>query len=545
MAQAPDHPPSPSDLAGETLRMDAIPEGCVDDDPLIGAIIADRYRIEERLARGGMGAVYRAEQMAMRRPVALKLLRSELMGEATAQARFQREALAASRIESAHVVTLFDFGKTDDGLFFMAMELLSGETLATRIDREKTLAEPQAVLIGIAIAKALAAAHDAGVIHRDLKPDNVMLCGREGMVKVLDFGIAKMMDAMAVDEDGEPLTAAGVVMGTAEYMSPEAIAKRPLKPAADLYALGVILYEMLCGRPPFKHPNAMVVLGRHLRRMPPPPRSLRPGIDPALEALVLRLLAKAPEERPADGREVARDLEAIAKTLGVPTVRAKPPRSHSTLRTLIVSAVGGLAAVAIALLILLLSPGLRARLGWGASPVVQLRPEASRPTASSVTGPASPVASAPPRPHVPAPPPAAPHPLPPPPAPPVVPVTPTHAAPARPDLPPLIDPIPTHVTVTLRVTPVDTELAWDGQPVTGPTLRVPRDTQQHVLRAEAPGYITREILVVPHENLDLAIDLPTDPRARPRRVGAPATPTAPRRVPSSGGAAPGLVRVYE
>ncbi|MCK6576412.1 serine/threonine protein kinase, partial [Myxococcota bacterium] len=199
-----------------------------DDDPLIGAIIADRYRIEERLARGGMGAVYRAEQMAMRRPVALKLLRSELMGEATAQARFQREALAASRIESAHVVTLFDFGKTDDGLFFMAMELLSGETLATRIDREKTLAEPQAVLIGIAIAKALAAAHDAGVIHRDLKPDNVMLCGREGMVKVLDFGIAKMMDAMAVDEDGEPLTAAGVVMGTAEYMSPEAIAKRPL-----------------------------------------------------------------------------------------------------------------------------------------------------------------------------------------------------------------------------------------------------------------------------------------------------------------------------
>lgn len=281
-------------------------------DPLLGAVIAGRFRITELLGRGGMGAVYAADHLVMKRRVALKILRAELSSDPTSVARFEREARAASRIESAEVVRLFDFGRSDDGLLYIAMEHLDGESLATRLDRDGALSPAEAVRVAIPIARALDAAHRAHVVHRDLKPDNVMLL-RDGSVRVLDFGIARILEDDPGDGPASKLTQAGSIIGTPMYMSPEAAGRTSVGPPADLYALGVMLFEMLVGRPPFDDPQPVLLMGMHLRVPPELVREARPGLEvpDALEELVDRLLSKEPEDRPVDARAALDALEQL------------------------------------------------------------------------------------------------------------------------------------------------------------------------------------------------------------------------------------------
>jgi serine/threonine-protein kinase len=277
------------------------------DDPLIGSTVAGRYRVDARLGSGGMGTVYRAEQVAMGREVALKVLRPEIAHDPQVQARFAREARSASQVESPFVVTLFDHGQTPDGLLFIAMELLRGQTLAEYLREHGALPWPEAVRIGRDIARALSAAHEGGVVHRDLKPENVHLGARDRAVKVLDFGIAKIVDRKRAGEDAA-VTVAGAILGTPAYMSPEAAARSGnVGKPTDLYALGVILFEMVVGRAVFEEKEPVLLLGMHLRVDPERLREARPELDvpDALETLVDRLLAKEPDARPTAAETIA------------------------------------------------------------------------------------------------------------------------------------------------------------------------------------------------------------------------------------------------
>ncbi len=293
---------------------------------LRGRVLAERYRVLEPLGQGGLGEVFVAEQIGLDRRVALKLIRPERKADPVVAARFVREARAAGRISSPHVVTLYDCGRDGDELY-LAMELLEGETLAERL-RRGPLPLSQASRTAAAIARGLRAAHEAGVLHRDLKPDNVFLC-EDGSVKVLDFGIAKLLD-----ESGEALTAEHRLVGTPLYMSPEAVASKPLGPTADLYGLGVILFEMLTGEAPFRTGEAERTLRAHVLAPIPRFEVVAPWlhVPAALDALVKALLAKDPSARPRDAGEVANQLERIAlvhsaeATVVDESVVALPPR---------------------------------------------------------------------------------------------------------------------------------------------------------------------------------------------------------------------------
>ena len=277
-----------------------------------GHLVGGRYRIVSLLGTGGMGAVYRAEHLAMRRNVAIKVLRPEHARDATMAQRFEREAQATSRIHSPLVISVYDFGRSDDGLLYLTMEMLEGESLASRLDRVGQLGWPAALQIVGAVARALETVHAAGVVHRDIKPDNVFLC-RDGTVKLLDFGIARFVDTDPEIAPSAKLTQAGSVIGTALYVSPEACAQKPIGPAADLYALGATLFEMVTGRWVFEEEQPVVLMSAHLRTIPDRIRDVRPDLDlpPALDALVARLLAKRPEQRPASASKLAEDVQEI------------------------------------------------------------------------------------------------------------------------------------------------------------------------------------------------------------------------------------------
>ncbi|MCC7542825.1 MAG: serine/threonine protein kinase [Deltaproteobacteria bacterium] len=279
-------------------------------DALIGMELAGRFKILERLGSGAMGTVFRAEQTTVGRHVAIKVLKPELALDPRMGVRFQREARAASRIESPNVVTIHDFGESA-GMLFIAMEMLDGASLASHIERRGTLPPSEAVAIATDIARALAAGHDAGVVHRDLKPDNVVVT-RRGVVKVLDFGIAKLLEDPLSGGQESSLTQMGAIVGTPLYMSPECASRMTVGKAADLYALGVLLYELLTGSPPFVEDVLVILLGMHVQATPPPLVSRHPGlrIPAELDDLVMRLLSKIPEAR-GTADEVVRELERI------------------------------------------------------------------------------------------------------------------------------------------------------------------------------------------------------------------------------------------
>ncbi len=293
---------------------------------LVGTLLAGRYRIERLLGSGGMGAVYRAEHVLMRKACAVKVLHPEMTQVPEVVARFEREAVAAARIEHPNVAAATDFGQLEDGSFYLVLEFIEGQSLSRRVADEGILPEERALLIARQIAEALAAAHAAGIIHRDLKPDNVMLVTKDGspdFVKVLDFGIAKL----ALEGPGETqqvLTRLNTVMGTPEYMAPEQARGDPADARADIYTVGAILFEMLSGTSPFRHEEFVVVLSRKLTEDAP---ALPASVSAATQAMVAQLLRRSPDERPQSAAEVVLRIDAILGYSPAPASLAFAPIS--------------------------------------------------------------------------------------------------------------------------------------------------------------------------------------------------------------------------
>ena len=273
--------------------------------------LADRYAIERELGRGGMAAVFLATDLRLGRQVAIKVLPPEAR-ETLGVERFQREVQLAARLSHPHIVPVFEAGEAD-GVSFYVMGYVEGETLKDKLAREGPLPLDEAVRLTAEIGEALQYAHEHGVIHRDVKPANILLA--RGHAQVADFGIAKAMEASA-EGGGESLTATGVSIGTAEYMSPEqAAGERRIDARSDVYALASLLYEMLAGEPPFSGPTVQAIVARVIADPPRPLRTIRPNLPPEIESAVNAGLAKMPADRPASAQVFVERL----------TTRATPP----------------------------------------------------------------------------------------------------------------------------------------------------------------------------------------------------------------------------
>jgi serine/threonine-protein kinase len=298
-------------------------------------VLSGRYRLKRLIAKGGMAEVWEAEDDILGRPVALKLLHAHLAADESFRERFRREAIAAARLAHPNVVATFDTG-TDEGTTFIVMELVEGQTLREILNETGALPPGRTVHIGAQVADALHYAHKAGVVHRDVKPGNILLCP-DGRVKVADFGIAKAVEDSEPDRPhpAEALTSTGSIIGTAQYLSPEQVDGRAVDGRSDVYALGVVLYEMLCGRPPFSGETDMAVALKHVTTAPLAPRQVRAGIPRALEDVVLRALAKPPEGRYQSAAELQTallsvDLGAQEATNVVAAPPPLPPRQDHT-----------------------------------------------------------------------------------------------------------------------------------------------------------------------------------------------------------------------
>ncbi|MBK9515995.1 MAG: protein kinase [Anaeromyxobacter sp.] len=291
---------------------------------LLGAVVADRYRLLSLLGEGGMGAVYKAEHIRMGKVLALKLLRGAFARDEGAVARFRSEAQIVSRLSHPHTIAVFDFGELPGGDgFYLAMEYVPGRDLATVLHEQGALPEARVVALGQQVLGSLAEAHDAGVVHRDIKPANVMLLATragEDFVKVLDFGIAKLRD----DPAALSTTSAGAIIGTPSYLSPEQARGEPLDGRADLYSVGALLYELVSGRPPFHGMSPLAMVSAHLRDPPRPLDQVAPGVSEGLAAVIHRALEKRPADRFASADEMRAALTAVAST--APGGRPPTPR---------------------------------------------------------------------------------------------------------------------------------------------------------------------------------------------------------------------------
>jgi len=324
---------------GSTLPPDAEVSrpSMAEADELVGQLVDARYRIESVLGIGSMGIVYVARHLAVGKVVALKVLRQQFVQDAEVTQRFAAEATAATAIGNAHIVDTLDFGKLPNGSAYQVMEFLDGQTLSEALRREKRMPLSRIAHIARQVAEGLSAAHEAGIVHRDLKPDNVFLVERAGsrdFVKILDFGIAKF----GVGQND--LTHAGAVFGTPNYMAPEQALGKPTSPATDIYALGVICYEMASGQVPFRADSPIAVLSQHASELPEPLEARVPGVLPAFAALVARCLQKEPEDRfasmPAlidelDALSAAGPLSEVAETPAPPSLSPLSRGSRSTL----------------------------------------------------------------------------------------------------------------------------------------------------------------------------------------------------------------------
>jgi serine/threonine protein kinase len=298
------------------------PSSLSDRENLTGQLIDGRYQIDYVLGVGSMGVVYGARHAAVGKLVAVKALRAHLASDAEAIQRFNAEATAATSIGNQHIVETFDFGRLADGTAYLVMEYLEGRSLAELVEGWSPLPVERITKIGVQIAEALNAAHLAGIVHRDLKPDNVFLCEREGdhdFVKILDFGIAKFGVSQA------RLTQAGAVFGTPAYMSPEQALGKATDGRTDIYALGVMLYEMACGRVPFQGENAIAVLSMHANEEPEALSVRQPDVSRELEAIVHKCLKKDADARYGSMAELAADLARLASGLPVRAERQAPP----------------------------------------------------------------------------------------------------------------------------------------------------------------------------------------------------------------------------
>jgi serine/threonine protein kinase len=313
-----------------------------DPQSLVGALLGGRYLVERLIGEGGMGAVYQAEHTHMHKRMAIKVLHPEMGRLPEVVARFEREAMAAAHIEHPNVAAATDFGKLDDGSFFLVLEYVEGESL-----RDAAGSQPmgldRALTIAQQMASALSRAHAIGIVHRDLKPENVMLVTRDGrsdFVKILDFGIAKVpIGELGNDArtPGKALTQLGMVYGTPEYMAPEQALGQPVDGRADLYSLGVILFEMVTGARPYNHDSKVTLLGMHVTAPIPLMRERAPDlhIPASLEAIVHKLLAKESSARYSDAKDLILALDACAGEIvqsGAPEIQSsraiKRPGTH-------------------------------------------------------------------------------------------------------------------------------------------------------------------------------------------------------------------------
>jgi eukaryotic-like serine/threonine-protein kinase len=302
-------------------------------DPFVGRTLDEKYCVEERLGAGGMGAVYRARHVLMDRPVAIKVLHQRLVEDEAARVRFQMEARAAVLLRHSNAVSVTDFGQTSEGCVYIVMELLEGRTLREILSREAPLETARAISMMLQAADAVAAAHEAGIIHRDLKPSNILVtqsADQPAVVKVLDFGIAKL--EFDNDDDATTLAHRNSVIGTPRYMAPEQSNGAELTPAADVYSLGVILYEMLTGMAPFTGSTRGEIAQKHANDQPHSPREIVAAIPEDVERVVLHALEKQPNDRPSNAREFRRELLETAERLGLEHHALKSAPDIETLR---------------------------------------------------------------------------------------------------------------------------------------------------------------------------------------------------------------------
>lgn len=310
-----------------------------------------KYTVIEKIGQGGWGGVYKAFQHSTKRVIALKVLRKDVAEDPTARRRFHQEAEAVSRLKHPNTVTMFDFGETPDGVLFMAMEYVEGQNLSFQISPDAPLKTLRAVRISRQVALSLAEAHDQGIIHRDIKPLNIMLTElgeQKDFVKVLDFGVAKLLSSDAT------LTSTGSTFGTPEYMSPEQVQSLDIDHRSDLYSLGIVMYEMLAGKPPFTGKSAVTVALAHARKKPAPINTHVDVYRP-LAALVRDLLSKDPADRPQSAMEVAEELARIEAELSLD--RPRDDRAGQFVRSLGRVVVGNWSAVITVLAVVLLVVG--------------------------------------------------------------------------------------------------------------------------------------------------------------------------------------------
>ncbi len=288
--------------------------------------LAGRYELAEVIGRGGMGTVYRAVDLVLKRSVAVKMLPGPLADQdPTSVARFEREARAAAALSHPAVVAVYDTG-ADETTRFIVMELVAGRSLEAVLNDEGPLDPDRAAAIAARVADALAAAHAAGIVHRDIKPANVMVA-EDGSVRVLDFGIARVMD-------GTTLTQNASVLGTAAYMSPEQALGKPADEHSDIYSLGCVLYALLAGHPPFSGDGAAAILNQHANIAPPPLRAANGRVSPELNALLMEMLAKSPDDRPQSAAQVRDRLTSpSASQSATPAVTAATARIDETTAT--------------------------------------------------------------------------------------------------------------------------------------------------------------------------------------------------------------------
>jgi serine/threonine-protein kinase len=324
--------PSPSSLSREPLPVSL--------DSLVGRTLNNRYIVKRKIGEGGFGAVFEGMQVATERSVALKVLHPQSVSDATVVARFRREAEACSKLRNPHTVIIYDFDQTEDGVLYLAMELVRGQSLQDIQRASGIIPVDRCLRILDQVAEALGEAHAKGIVHRDMKPENIMVEVREGedFVKVLDFGIAKIKSGDG-GKDAPALTAIGQTVGTLEFMSPEQLRGKPLDGRSDIYALGMVAYEMLTGELPFKKSKSTTeIIQYHLQEPPPPPSSLKPEaeIPTTVDELVQKMCAKSRDDRHRNTDDLRQNIDDSVRAMDTGANRSEAKRVAIVIGAIIV-----------------------------------------------------------------------------------------------------------------------------------------------------------------------------------------------------------------
>ena len=291
------------------------------DDVTAQMVLGGRYQVESELGRGGMATVFKGTDTVLGRPVAVKVLSPQYAGDANFVTRFRREAQSAARLNHPNLVSVYDTG-TDDGVHFIVMEYVEAKTLADYLAGGGRIMPERSIEIAEAVCDALSVAHAHGIIHRDIKPANVMITSK-GDVKVTDFGIARVISG------ADTLAQTAAVLGTASYLSPEQAQSQPVDQRSDIYSLGVALYEMVTGRPPFSGDSPVMVASKHVLEQPTPPSKLNADVSPELEAVIMKAMAKNPDNRYQDADEMRADLERARLGQGVQATPLLPESART------------------------------------------------------------------------------------------------------------------------------------------------------------------------------------------------------------------------